>query len=42
VKNLFVRFLGDDFGVNAIEFGLIAAGISIAIIAIMNGLVTGS
>ena len=41
MKNLFVRFVKDDSGANAIELGLIAAGISIAIIAIMNGLATG-
>jgi pilus assembly protein Flp/PilA len=40
VKNLFVHFLKDDSGANAIELGLIAAGISLAIIVIMAGLVT--
>jgi len=34
------RFLLDDTGATAIEYGLIAAGISIAIIAVVNGLGT--
>ena len=33
-------FLKDDSGATAIEYGLIAAGISIAIIAVVNGLGT--
>ncbi|HEX3937405.1 MAG TPA: Flp family type IVb pilin [Xanthobacteraceae bacterium] len=32
------RFLGDDRGATAIEYGLIAAGISVAIIAVVQGL----
>ena len=32
------RFLADESGATAIEYGLIAAGISIAIITIVNGL----
>ena len=32
------RFLRDETAATAIEFGLIAAGISLAIIAIVNGL----
>jgi pilus assembly protein Flp/PilA len=40
MKNLFVRFMKDDSGATAIEYGLIAAGISVAIIAIVNGLGT--
>jgi pilus assembly protein Flp/PilA len=35
-----VRFLRDEKGATAIEYGLIAAGISIAIIAVVNGLGT--
>jgi pilus assembly protein Flp/PilA len=31
-----LRFLNDDSGATAIEYGLIAAGISIAIIAVVN------
>jgi pilus assembly protein Flp/PilA len=38
MKNLFVRFMKDDSGATAIEYGLIAAGISVAIIAVVNGL----
>jgi pilus assembly protein Flp/PilA len=33
-------FLKDESGATAIEYGLIAAGISIAIIAVVNGLGT--
>lgn len=33
-----VAFLKNDSGATAIEYGLIAAGISIAIIAVVNGL----
>ena len=36
--SLLVRFLHDDAGATAIEYGLIAAGISLAIIAVVNGL----
>ena len=38
MKNLIARFVKDESGATAIEFGLIAAGISLAIIAIVNGL----
>ena len=34
----FVEFLKDEKGATAIEYGLIAAGISVAIIAVVNGL----
>jgi pilus assembly protein Flp/PilA len=34
------RFITNDRGATAIEYGLIAAGISIAIIAVVNGLGT--
>ena len=40
MKNLFVRFMQDDSGATAIEYGLISAGISVAIIAVVNGLGT--
>ncbi|HZL30664.1 MAG TPA: Flp family type IVb pilin [Pseudolabrys sp.] len=33
-----VAFLKDQSGATAIEYGLIAAGISVAIIAVVNGL----
>ena len=32
------RFLREDSGATAIEYGLIAAGISVAIIAVVQGL----
>ena len=35
-----VAFLKNEFGATAIEYGLIAAGISVAIIAVVNGLGT--
>ena len=38
-KNL-LRFLSDESGATAIEYGLIAAGIALAIIAVVNGLGT--
>ncbi|WP_271609455.1 Flp family type IVb pilin [Bradyrhizobium sp. CCBAU 21359] len=37
---MLVRFLRDESGATAIEYGLIAAGISLAIIAAVNGLGT--
>jgi pilus assembly protein Flp/PilA len=40
MKKLVRRFLGDNSGATAIEYGLIAAGISVAIIAVVNGLGT--
>jgi pilus assembly protein Flp/PilA len=38
MKNLIARFVRDESGATAIEYGLIAAGISLAIIAVVNGL----
>ena len=38
MKNLISRFVKDESGATAIEYGLIAAGISLAIIAVVNGL----
>jgi pilus assembly protein Flp/PilA len=38
MKNLIVRFVKDESGATAIEYGLIAAGIALAIIAVVNGL----
>jgi pilus assembly protein Flp/PilA len=38
MKNLIARFAKDESGATAIEYGLIAAGISLAIIAVVNGL----
>jgi len=40
MKNLVARFAKDESGATAIEYGLIAAGISVAIIAVVNGLGT--
>lgn len=40
MKNLVSRFLKNESGATAIEYGLIAAGISLAIIAVVNGLGT--
>jgi pilus assembly protein Flp/PilA len=38
MKTLVSRFLKDESGATAIEYGLIAAGISVAIIAVVQGL----
>ena len=38
MKNLTVAFFKDQAGATAIEYGLIAAGISVAIIAVVQGL----
>jgi pilus assembly protein Flp/PilA len=38
MKKLIARFVKDESGATAIEYGLIAAGISLAIIAVVNGL----
>ena len=40
MKNMIARFVKDESGATAIEYGLIAAGISLAIIAVVNGLGT--
>jgi pilus assembly protein Flp/PilA len=40
MKTLVTRFVKDESGATAIEYGLIAAGISVAIIAVVNGLGT--
>ena len=40
MKNFVLRFWRDESGATAIEYGLIAAGISIVIIAAVNGLGT--
>ena len=39
-RKILAKFLADEGGATAIEYGLIAAGISIAIIAAVNGLGT--
>jgi pilus assembly protein Flp/PilA len=38
VKNILAKFRADESGATAIEYGLIAAGISLAIIAVVNGI----
>ena len=38
MQSIFAKFLSDESGATAIEYGLIAAGISIAIIVAVNGL----
>lgn len=40
LKDLVAKFLADRSGATAIEYGLIAAGIALAIIAAVNGLGT--
>jgi pilus assembly protein Flp/PilA len=36
--NLLKRFVKDESGATAVEYGLVAAGISVAIIAVVQGL----
>jgi len=38
MSSMFLRFMRDQSGATAIEYGLIAAGISVAIIAVVNAL----
>lgn len=38
MKRIFLDFLSDQSGATAIEYGLIAAGIALAIITVVNGL----
>jgi pilus assembly protein Flp/PilA len=40
MHTLLQRFLRDETGATAIEYGLIAAGISVAIITVVQGLAT--
>lgn len=40
MKIMLKKFIADESGATAIEYGLIAAGISLAIIAVVNGLGT--
>ena len=40
MKNLIARFVKDESGATAIEYGLIAAGISVVIIVAVNGIGT--
>ena len=38
IEQMLKDFLADESGATAIEYGLIAAGISLAIIAVVNGI----
>lgn len=38
MRRYFMKFLSDESGATAIEYGLIAAGIALAIIAAVNSL----
>jgi pilus assembly protein Flp/PilA len=38
MRTLFARFVNDESGATAIEYGLIAAGISVAIVTIVGTL----
>ncbi len=38
MTNLVRRFAKDELGATAVEYGLVAAGISVAIIAVVQGL----
>jgi pilus assembly protein Flp/PilA len=40
MRNLFSRFVADESGATAIEYGLIAAGIAVAIIAAVQAVGT--
>jgi pilus assembly protein Flp/PilA len=40
MKNLVSRFMQDESGATAVEYGLIAAGISVSIITVLQGLGT--
>ncbi|WP_398477838.1 Flp family type IVb pilin [Tardiphaga sp.] len=40
IKSIIKTFVADESGATAIEYGLIAAGIALAIIAVVNGLGT--
>jgi pilus assembly protein Flp/PilA len=40
MTKLILRFMGDDSGATAIEYALIAAGISIVIVAAVNSIGT--
>ena len=38
MKNLVSRFMQDESGATAVEYGLVAAGISVAILTVVQGL----
>jgi len=41
MKDLVVRFAKDESGATAIEYGLIAAGISVVIVTVVQGIGSG-
>ena len=41
MKSMVLKFLSDESGATAIEYGLIAAGIALAIITVVTGVGTG-
>jgi len=41
MKTLVSRFIKDESGATAIEYGLIVTGIAIAILAVINGIGSG-
>jgi pilus assembly protein Flp/PilA len=41
MRKVLARFLKDETGATAIEYGLIAAGISVVIITVVQGIGTG-
>ncbi|BAL76560.1 Flp family type IVb pilin [Bradyrhizobium cosmicum] len=40
MRNILKKFIADESGATAIEYGLIAAGIALAIITVINGMGT--
>ncbi|GLR88160.1 Flp family type IVb pilin [Bradyrhizobium iriomotense] len=40
MKTILQKFIADESGATAIEYGLIAAGIALAVITVVNGLGT--
>lgn len=41
MRALLLRFVTDQSGATAIEYGVIASGVALAIISVVNGLGTG-
>lgn len=40
MKDRFLRFMRDESGATSIEYGLIAAGVALAVITVLNGVGT--
>jgi len=40
MRNILKKFIADESGATAIEYGLIAAGIALAVITVINGMGT--